>query len=81
MKKYNLKKIMSDAHILYNYLKKQGYSFGECLKRIWSSAKNGSSLTYLTCYKPANYNDLSTSASAYYNPNSTGKFGAHYVGD
>ena len=52
MKKYNLKKIMSDAHILYNYLKKQGYSFGECLKRIWNSAKNGSSLTYLTCYKP-----------------------------
>ena len=50
MKKYNLKKIMSDAHILYNYLKKQGYSFGECLKRIWNSAKNGSSLTYLNCY-------------------------------
>lgn len=81
MKKYNLKKIMSDAHSLHNYLKKQGYSFSECLKRIWRSAKSGASLTYLTSYQPANYDDVNIPASAYYNPNSTGTFGAHYVGD
>ena len=44
MKKYNLKKIMTDAHILFRALKERGIS-------------------------------------AYYNQNSTGLYGAHYVGD
>lgn len=31
--------------------------------------------------KRSSYDDLNIPASAYYNPNSTGRFGAHYVGD
>ena len=77
MKKYNLKKIMTDAHILFRALKERGISFGECLRRIWNEAKNYS-CKYFTDYKPTNYN---TPSSAYYNQNSTGLYGAHYVGD
>ena len=31
--------------------------------------------------KRSRYDSLDIPASAYYNPNSTGRFGAHYVGD
>ena len=31
--------------------------------------------------KRSRYDDMNIPASAYYNPNSTGRFGAHYVGD
>ena len=72
MKKYNLKKIMTDAHILFRALKGRGISFGECLRRIWNEAKNYS-CKYFVGYKPT--------SSAYYNQNSTGLYGAHYVGD
>ena len=75
MKKYNLKKIMTDAHILFRALKERGISFGECLRRIWNEAKNYS-CKYFTDYK-----NNSTPSSAYYNQNSTGLYGAHYVGD
>ena len=80
MKKYNLKKIMTDAHILFRALKERGISFGECLRRIWNEAKNYS-CKYFTDYKPTNYNTNSTPSSAYYHQNSTGLYGAHYVGD
>lgn len=50
MKKYNLKKIMTDAHILFRALKERGISFGECLRRIWNEAKNYS-CKYFTDYK------------------------------
>ena len=35
----------------------------------------------VTPAKRSRYDSLDIPASAYYNPNSTGKFGAHYVGD
>ena len=67
MKRYNLSEIMKNAHRSYKYSgKQQGKTFGEVLKATWKLAK---------------YNDLSIPSSAYYNPNSTGRYGAHYVGD
>lgn len=35
----------------------------------------------ITPAKRSSYDDLNIPASAYYNPNSTGRFGSHYVGD
>lgn len=40
MKRYNLSAIMRNAHRTYKYVgKKQGKTFGECLKSTWELAK------------------------------------------
>lgn len=72
-----------------------GRSFGEILKQSWEIAKSEVKLREereakfkamreaAKSAKPerSNYNDLSIPQSAFYNPYSTGRMGAHYVGD
>lgn len=47
MKKFNLKKIMTDAHILFRALKERGISFGECLK--WKIQRNCPPVSNVNC--------------------------------
>lgn len=103
MKRYNLSEIMKNAHRSYKYSgKKQGKTFGECLKSAWRLAKLQANFTveavkertdkYLAERHEAmsktakatmheGYNNKNIPVSAYYNVNSTGRFGSRYVGD
>lgn len=103
MKRYNLSEIMKNAHRNYKYSgKKQGKTFGECLKSAWRLAKLQANFTveavkertdkflaerHEAMSKAAKatmhegYNNKNIPASAYYNVNSTGRFGSRYVGD
>ena len=40
MKRYNLSKIMKDAHRFYNSKSRMGRTFGECLKLAWRWEKD-----------------------------------------
>lgn len=103
MKRYNLSEIMKNAHRSYKYSgKRQGKTFGECLKSAWRLAKLQANFTveavkertdkYLAERHEAmsktakatmheGYNNKNIPVSAYYNVNSTGRFGSRYVGD
>ena len=41
-RKFNLSKIMKEAHLLYACIRERGVSFAECLRRIWAQAKQRS---------------------------------------
>lgn len=103
MKRYNLSEIMKNAHRSYKYSgKRQGKTFGECLKSAWRLAKLQANFTveavkertdkflaerHEAMSKAAKstmhegYNNKNIPVSAYYNVNSTGRFGSRYVGD
>ena len=77
MKQYNLSQIMKSAHRKFRSVKGEK-SFSECLKSAWMFAKLQVSFSD---EKRSSYDDLSIPASAYYNANSTGRFGSHFVND
>lgn len=95
MKRYNLSEIMKRAHRTYKSKFRMGRSFGDILKESWGIAKSEVRLREereakfkAMCEasnnrKPArsNYNDPAIPRYAFYNPHSTGRMGAHYVGD
>ena len=95
MKRYNLSEIMKRAHRTYRGNYRMGRSFGEILKESWEIAKSEVAFReereakFKAMYeawkesKPASdgYNNLDIPQSAFYNPYSTGRMGAHYVGD
>ncbi|EDS16429.1 hypothetical protein [Bacteroides stercoris] len=99
MKRYNLSKIMKEAHQIKKYMKLYSLTHGvknwaDCLKLAWVNEKKRASdedtknaekeAMKVSLAEPARrsaYDDLSISASAYYNPYSYGRFGSHYVGD
>lgn len=69
-------------------------TFGDCLKVAWAdekkrvadeearrAEKEAMEASLKQPVRRSSYDDLSIPASAYYNPNSFGRFGAHYVGD
>lgn len=69
-------------------------TFGDCLKVAWSDEKKrvadeeariadkeAMKVALTQSIKRSSYDDLSIPSSAYYNPNSTGRFGSRYVGD
>ena len=88
MKRYNLSKIMKEAHQIKKYMKLYSLTHGvknwaDCLKLAWvnekkrvsnEEAKNAEKETMkVSLAEPAR-------RSAYTN-NSKGRFGSHYVGD
>ena len=95
MKRYNLSEIMKRAHRTYKSNFRMGRRFGEILKESWEIAKSEVKFREereakfkamreaMKDRKPARngYNDLDIPQSAFYNPYSTGRMGAHYVGD
>lgn len=104
MKRYNLSRIMKDAHRMYRCsYKKSGKTFGQALHWAWlvakslAEAKEREKREQLRKEEEARkreewakqerftsdsiYNRMDIPASAFYNPNSIGLYGAHYVGD
>lgn len=93
MKRYDLSKIMKEAHKLYRALRRCGMSFGEVLRMVWRTAKKNVAMREAEARKREEwakqecftsdsiYNRMDIPASAFYNANSTGLYGAHYVGD
>lgn len=99
MKRYNLSKIMKEAHQIKKYMKLYSLTHGvktwaDCLKLAWANEKERISKEEIRevekqamksalaqSAERSSYDDLSIPQSAYYNPYSYGRFGAHYVGD
>lgn len=104
MKRYDLSKIMKDAHRMYRYsYKKRGKTFGQALHLAWFMAKSlveaeerekreqrrkeeearkreeWTKQEHFT--SESIYNRMDIPESAFYSANSTGLYGAHYVGD
>lgn len=60
----------------------ENFSDDNISKRDKEAAKSiNASYRNVVPAQSSSYNDLSIPQSAYYNPNSKGRFGSHYVGD
>lgn len=92
MNRYDLSRIMKSAHQIKKYMKLYSLTHGvktwaDCLKLAWANEKKRVSdeeamkAALAQPAKRSSYDDLSIPQSAYYNPYSYGRFGAHYVGD
>ena len=93
MKRYNLSKIMKEAHQIKKYMKLYSLTHGvknwaDCLKLAWvnekkrvSDEKEAMEASLAEPARRSAYDDLSIPTSAYYTNNSKGRFGSHYVGD
>lgn len=97
MKQYNLSQIMKEAHKIKKHIKLYSLShgvksWGDCLKLAWvnqkkqvaaENARKATKEAFANAApsKRSSYDDLSIPASAYYNANSTGRFGSHFVND
>lgn len=93
MRKYDIKRIMQTAHRIYKNWLPAPQSWSEALRLAWQWARDEENerlrreariREMLKGYNPKplpDYNDKSIPLSAYYNPDSKGHMGAHYVGD
>ena len=94
MKKYDLHKIMKQAHETYNSKRfRMGRTFGECLKAAWRCEKDAVKFreereakmkAMAAMQKPVqgtSYNSLTMTWQDCYNANSRGYMGAQYCGD
>ena len=97
MKKYNLHRIMESAHTISKYIRLYSLThgmktWGDCMRLAWNNEKKriageearkagNEALANAAPARRSSYDKLDIPLSAYYNPNSKGRFGGHYVGD
>lgn len=95
MKRYNLSQIMKRAHVIAKYMRLYNCNtWGDCLRVAWAQEKKNVQRTEAAqaekeAMKAAlaqpiqrsSYDYFNAPTSAYYNANSYGHLGSHYVGD
>jgi len=96
MKKYDLHKIMKEAHKIMKYIKLYSVTHGvknwaDCLRLSWANEKKrvadevereamNKAFSNAKEAQRSSYDKFNAPTSAYYT-NSVGRFGSHYVGD
>lgn len=93
MEEYNEKEVLYSAQRFYNSRARYGKNWEGVLDmaRLWETnrirhleERNAKALELQKNYEPSadsDYNDKSIPESAFYNPDSKGLMGAHYIGD
>lgn len=95
MKRYNLSKIMKEAHKIAKYMRLYNCkTWGDCLRAAWAQEKRNvkraeASQAKKEAMKEAlsqtsqrsSYDYLNVPLSAYYSNNNRGRFGSCFVGD